>query len=406
MRTVQELWMSRFRSYLKEITKYGKYVFNDHIKFFLVFAFGGGAYYYQQLLKTISFDFPIVLLISILFSLLVTFGNIMTFFKKPDVLFLLPLEESMKKYFIRSYFITYVLQSYILLIAIGGIYPLYKKFLLGESTSFLIFVIIIFLLKGYHLFISFLHTMNGGIVSKTIDYVVRYLLTFFFLYGLLSKWNSVFTLTPIIFLALYALLIHPLSKNKRVQWERNVNLDTSRLAMYYRFANMFTDVPSIQQQVKRRRWLDPIVNRMKVNNAANYLLVRTFVRNGNYLSMFLRQLLVGSFVIYLIPSMLGKLIIGILFLYLIGIQNMSIFKQYNYHLLWKIYPYTNEDNKKSITTLLYILLLMCNVIFTFIILLSGISFMNGIITLIVYLLFTVWFVKVYTARRNRGPQLL
>jgi ABC-2 type transport system permease protein len=406
MRTVKQLWSSRYKSYLKEISKYGRYILNDHIKFVLVFGFGGGAYYYQQLLKTISLDFPAVLFISIVFAFLVTSGQITTYFKGPDLYYLLPLEKRMKGYFIRSYFITFLVQAYLLLMFLGVIYPIYKKFMLGETTSFVVFIIIIFLLKAYHLFVSFLHTSNKGILNRGLDYCVRSIGSFFFLYALLSKWNNFIVCIPIICLAVYAILIQTISQNKRVQWERNVKLDTSRLASFYRFANLFTDVPSIQQQVRRRRWADPILKKIKTKNAADYLLVRTFIRNGNYLSMFIRQLFVGAFVVYLVPTVVGKLIIGVLFLYMIGIQNMAILKQYNYHMLWKIYPYTNDENKKSISTLLYILLLICSVVFSVIVLFKGMTALNVLFLIIVYMVFSVWFIKFYVSKRLSQSQKL
>ncbi|WP_088042464.1 ABC transporter permease [Bacillus sp. EAC] len=406
MKNVNELWLKRFRDYIKELSKYSRYILNDHIKFVLVFAFGGGAYYYQQFLKTMSPNFPAELVISILFSLLVSTGQVMTFFKGPDLLYLLPLEKRMKVYFIRSYITSYMAQIYLLLIFLGIAYPIYKKFLLGETTSFIIFILIIFLLKGYHLFISFVHTSNKGILNWGFDYCVRFLSTFFFLFSLLNKWYSLIILLPILLLATYAILIQTISLNKRVQWERNVKLDTTRLSNFYRFANMFTDVPSIQQQVKRRRWADPLINKIKTNNAANYLLIRTFIRNGNYLSMFIRQLLVGAFVIYLVPTFVGKLIIGFIFLYLIGIQNMTILKQYNYHLLWKIYPYTNVGNRKSISTLLYILLIICTLVFSIIALIMLKSIVSFALIVIVYTLFSVWFIKFYVRKRLNQPQQL
>jgi len=406
MRTVKQLWSSRYKSYLKEISKYGRYIFNDHIKFVLVFGFGGGAYYYQQLLKTISLDFPAVLFISIVFAILVSSGQITTYFKGPDLYYLLPLEKRMKGYFIKSYFITFLVQAYLLLMFLGVIYPIYKKFMLGETTSFIVFIIIIFLLKAYHLFVSFLHTSNKGILNRGLDYCVRAIGSFFFIYALLSKWNIFLLFIPIICLAVYAILIQTISQNKRVQWERNVKLDTSRLASFYRFANLFTDVPSIQQQVRRRRWADPIIKKIKTKNAADYLLVRTFIRNGNYLSMFIRQLFVGAFVVYLVPTVIGKLIIGILFLYMIGIQNMAILKQYNYHMLWRIYPYTNDENKKSISTLLYILLVICSLVFSVIALVKGMAALNFLLMIFIYMVFSVWFIKFYVSKRLSQSQKL
>ncbi|MES9681611.1 ABC transporter permease, partial [Gottfriedia acidiceleris] len=83
-----------------------------------------------------------------------------------------------------------------------------------------------------------------------------------------------------------------------------------------------------------------------------------------------------------------------------------ILKQYNYHLLWKIYPYTNEENKKSISTLLYILLIICSLVFSIIGLIKGLSILNFIIAIVVYTLFSMWLIKFYVHKRLRQPQKL
>ena len=77
----KELWKERFRHFLKEIRTYGKYVFNDHLKFIFVFIIGAGAYYYQQWLQTLTPAFPISWVMAILLGLVLTTGCIQTLLK-------------------------------------------------------------------------------------------------------------------------------------------------------------------------------------------------------------------------------------------------------------------------------------------------------------------------------------
>ena len=399
MNTINGLWKNRFSLFIREIRKYGKYILNDHIKLFLVFAFGAGAYYYQQLLSSISLKFPVELFLAVLFSAVVCTGNVATYFREPDGIFLLPLEEKMKSYFIKSYWVSLGLQSYLVILCLGGVYPLYAKFKLGESTSFFAFCGIIFCLKAYHMYISYLHLHANGILTKSYDLLVRIALTVVLIYGLLCKWNISLIIIVILLMGFYLFSIQKWSTDKRIQWEKNIQNDASRLAFFYRIANMFTDVPTVRSEVKRRRWADIVINYFKKSDPISYLLIRAFVRNGNYLSMFLRQLVVGAFCIYLVPTLLGKGIVGILFLYLIGIQNMTIMKQYEFHVLWRIYPIQNKENPKSLKVLLSILQLISSIIFVCILMFKGILFSNILIILAVFIVFSFWFVTFYVKGR-------
>ena len=80
----KELWKERFRYFLKEIRTYGKYVFNDHLKFIFVFIIGAGAYYYQQWLQTLTPSFPAAVVMAVLFGLVLTAGSVQTLLKEAD----------------------------------------------------------------------------------------------------------------------------------------------------------------------------------------------------------------------------------------------------------------------------------------------------------------------------------
>ena len=58
----KHLWNQRTEERLREIFRYGRYMFNDHLLIVLLFAIGGGAFYYKDWVTTLDEHFPTALL--------------------------------------------------------------------------------------------------------------------------------------------------------------------------------------------------------------------------------------------------------------------------------------------------------------------------------------------------------
>src|SRR5690606_29804328 len=107
--------------------RYTKYIFNDHIKFVLIFAVGGGAFYYTQWLKTVDASFPATWIMAIILAIFMTISPIYTLLKKPDAVFLTPLETKLTSYFTKAFWLSFWFQAYVLLMVLVALMPLYAE---------------------------------------------------------------------------------------------------------------------------------------------------------------------------------------------------------------------------------------------------------------------------------------
>lgn len=56
-----------------------------------------------------------------------------------------------------------------------------------------------------------------------------------------------------------------------LKWDILIDGEEKRMASFYRLANMFTDVPQLKATVKRRKWLDILINRIAFAEDKTYL---------------------------------------------------------------------------------------------------------------------------------------
>lgn len=66
----------------------------------------------------------------------------------------------------------------------------------------------------------------------------------------------------------------------------------------YRFANYFTDVPAVKGNIKRRRYLDFLVNGVPKTKKTTfeYYLVRSFIRTDDYFFLWFRLTVITALV--------------------------------------------------------------------------------------------------------------
>lgn len=164
---------------------------------------------------------------------------------------------------------------------------------------------------------------------------------------------------------------------------------------------MSTDVPQLKQKPKKRHQLVRLATRwIKYDQRNTFLLLYTitFVRSRDYLGLFLRLSILGIFLIYWIPLFWGKIVFGLLILFLSGFQFVSI---YNHHqsLDWiRLYPLSSELRKKSVHQLILLLMgIQILILFPFFIWLDELG--NALIFLAIAIVFTVLFESFYLKGR-------
>ncbi|MCM3004761.1 ABC transporter permease [Priestia koreensis] len=399
MNNVNELWSKRFKEYNNETKRYLKYMLNDHLKFVLIFAIGGGAYYYQQWLATLSSSFRGEWIIALLLGLIVTRSPIATFFKQPDLVFLLPMEEKLKTYFRKSATASFVLQLYSIIIGVAVLSPLYMKMTGNSFNAILLLFVLLLVIKALNMSMQWSSNYFQEPSSRWVDLIVRFMLNMAFIYLFVLNAYPLFIVAVGVLLVALTAYYRALTKKKPLPWEQLIELEERRVRFFYRMANMFTDVPHVKERVKRRKYLDVFLSNIPFAASASYryLYTRSFLRAGDYLGLFLRLSVIGIALGWFIPFLYGKIIVTILFVYLTGFQLMTMWKQYDLKLWTRLYPVSSDVRLRSFLQLLKGILLLQTVVLSLVLLFTNV--MAAIITLVIGVLFSIVFVNTYVKRR-------
>ncbi|WP_436864789.1 ABC transporter permease EcsB [Bacillus fungorum] len=393
------LWKERFRHFLKEVRTYSKYVFNDHLKFIFVFIIGAGAYYYQQWLQTLTPSFQAALVMAVLLGLVLTAGSIQTLLKEADLVYLLPVEEKLKPYFIKAFLFTFMIQLYIIAIVAAALAPLYFQQMKQTGAVYIWIVLAFVIVKAWNLFVAWEKSFLTDQNIQRADWFIRFILNGLFVYFLVERTSVMFIGGIVLLMVLYLAIMHQMVKGKPLNWEYLISEEGKKMMLLYRIANMFVDVPALKERVARRKWLDFILSMIGEKRTYLYLYTRTFLRSGNYFGLYVRLLALGGIILYFIPFLYGRFIVSLIFLYLIGYQLLTLWKHHRMKIWLDLYPVGGEEKKKDFLTLLNAILIIGSIVFTVIFALATKDFMMTGILLVVSIVFSIGFVYQYGAKR-------
>jgi ABC-2 type transport system permease protein len=402
MNNVEMIWKKRLVEYNQELRKYLRYMFNDHLLFVLIFAFGGGAYTYNQWVQTLDKDFPAALIMAVCLAILVSWSPIYTFLREADAVYLLPLEQKMNQYFQKSIWISLFFQSYTLLLVLAAFMPMYVK-VTGEGFStFFKWLLLLIILKSWNLFVKWSILKNQEKEVHIIDFIVRLLLNgvlLYFLFNAAAIWIS--GITAIIMLA-YFIYFYRIGMKKSIKWDLLISLEEQRMLLFYRLANMFTDVPKLKGRIHRRKLLDPIVNLVSYgqNQTFNFLFVRSIIRTSEYFGLIIRLTLVSIVLMIVVDSFLFSLFIALLFIYLTGFQLLPLYKRYDMKIWTSIYPISEKIKEKSFQKVVKVVLLSQSILISLGFWLRG-EWTGGVICLVVSVLFSLFFSHMYLPSRTK-----
>lgn len=395
-----KLWKQRFQLYVKDTRRYLKLIFNDHFKFVLLFAVGGGAYYYQNWLKTLPEDFPSALIIAVIAAFVLTQSPIQTFLKEADLVFLLPVETELKSYFNRSIIFSYMLQCYLLIFVIAALGPLYLHQPDTSIKELLIITVLLVIVKGVNIMTRWYVQFAPDKSALRTDQFVRFALNFIFTYFLVlgAHWIFVFII-GVLFLILFVYFFLA-AKGKGLKWEQLIEMEAQRMMTFYRIANMFTDVPKLKEQVRRRSWLNWLTNRLPFEQKStfSFLYYRTFSRSSDYLGIYVRLLVIGGVLLYFLPLGYSKLIVLLLFIYLSGFQLLPLYRHHAMKIWIDLYPISQEVRRRNYLQNLFYLLLVKSSLFSVVIFATG-DIILGFLAIGVSFLFTYFFNFIYVKKK-------
>jgi ABC-2 type transport system permease protein len=401
MFNAHELWKERFGLFIKETSRYLRYIFNGHLVIVFLFLLGTAGFYYQEWIKTLDPEFPAAIIMAVLLALVLTYSPTLTFLSEADKIFLLPLETKLRDYFKRGMILSLVLQSYFLLIILALVMPMYVKVTGTSFSVFIPFLILLVVIKGLNLLIRWKVEYDIDPSTHKMDSVVRYFVNAVMLYLLFSEASFFLIGIPVVVLVLYAVFYNRQAKDKGLKWEYLIGQEEKRMGAFYRIANLFTDVPKLKDQVKRRKWLDVFLGNVSFGqeNTFSHIYLRTFFRSGDYWGLFLRLTIIGAIAIYFLTYGPGQAILALLFLYLTGFQLLPLWNHHQHKLWMDLYPLGITAKEKAFTKLLTMIMLIQTVIFSLVILVKQDPLTAGT-TVILGFLFTLAFVHLYSKKRR------
>lgn len=393
-----ELYKKRLSAHFKELSRYLRYILNGHIVIVLFFLLSTLAIYYQQVLRVLPADFPTAIIMGVLFGLTISYSPIRTLLKEPDLVFIIAAEDRMHAYFRKTLLYSFIIQLYLLLMVAAVLGPLYFASFPERSTStYLLTILVLIMFKVGNLFASWWMLKVRDKNIRQLDIAVRTLLNGAIFYFIIQG-NTVFAGVITILFGIIFFYDYIYSKKQiGVQWDLLIEKDQQRLQSFYRFANMFADVPHLKVRIKKRQALVQAVTKaipFKQDKTYDYLFRITFIRSGEYIGMYVRLLIVGGLFIYFIPNLWLKVVISILFIYLSTFQMMTLYHHHRTNIWLDLYPINQIERKQSIIKILYQLSFIQTAFFAIIFLITQ-DYVGFIIALIGGVVFSLLFINGY-----------
>lgn len=396
------LYKQRFNEHIQTLSRYLRYILNGHTTIALLFLISVMAVYYQQWLSTLPDNFPSAYIIGIVFGLVVTITPIQTLLKKPDLVFLTVAENKMGPYFKRTKLYSFVIQLYIIFIVAAAFGPMYTHAYPERSgSSFLFIIFIMLILKYINMSISWSMLKIRRTNIRRIDTFIRFWLSSGIFISLILN-SFVLLVIMLILFGLIALNNYFLSKKQSgLAWDVLVEKDSNRMHLFYRMASMFVEVPHLKAKIKHRKILTKLLERripFKREKSFAYLDRLTFIRSNDYISMYIRLIVLGSIVIYFVPSEILKVIMGILFLYMSNFQLIALFHHNRTSMWLDLYPLSKENRRAEFLSYMVKLTGLQTIIYSLIFLVL-LDFQGFILMLVIGFAFTYLFNQLFVKKK-------
>ncbi|MET3683510.1 ABC-2 type transport system permease protein [Alkalibacillus flavidus] len=397
-----QLWKDRFQYHIRMVSRYMRLIFNDHLAFAFIFFVAAFAYFYQAWLETVPDTFPVEWLMAVIVGSLLTYSPVRTFFKEADTVFLLPVENKLRPYIRNALVYSFVMQSYWIAIALFALTPLYLQIYDEVSARYMLVMIAFSLvLKVGNLISTWFMQKTRDMRSHYLDGIVRFVINGFMVYFLAIGAPLYACAGAVLLIGLNGFNYAYLFKRYTLPWDRLIDQEDAKLQMFYRIANMSTDVPDLKRKPKKRHGLVRLVTgRMPIRREQTfkYLYAITFIRSGDYFGMYLRLVALALFFVFWVPAFWGKVLFAVLFLFMSGFQFIAI---YNHHrtVEWlKLYPVAADVRRKAVHQLILVIMVV-QVVVTTIAFVWASDWLNALIYLSITAAFTVLFEAFYVRGR-------
>ncbi len=155
-----------------------------------------------------------------------------------------------------------------------------------------------------------------------------------------SLYGSAWLGTILAFVAVFGFISITQEKDRLLDWSKMIDQENVRLHRIYQFINLFTDVPEVEAKVRRRKYLDSLLARIRFKQKTRIFtyLPTELCGGAEFGGLFFRLLIVGGVLLFSLNDFRFIAGVSMLFIYLIGFQMIPLYNQFDYISATQLYP--------------------------------------------------------------------
>ncbi|SER96249.1 ABC transporter permease [Salisediminibacterium halotolerans] len=374
MNDIVSLFDRRRSDFWQIAVRYLRLIGNSGFLFTIYLLFIFGSYYYGQFLQWLPETFPAVLFMTAVITWMMTRGRVRTFFQQADLIYLLPLESRLKPYFRKGIMYSWLMETFWTVFLFMLLTPFFFDRIAEGGAVWLGSVIALSLLKLWNLVCSFEEQRILDKWAYRKHQWMRLAVNLLIVYLLFSgqEWWIMLILggaLTVFYFTYYKKIEHVFT----LKWERLVAIENATVMTFYRIANSFTDVPRLNNTVKRRRLIDPLFNFItyRQRNVYKYMFGRSFFRANDYFGIYLRLMLLGVIFIFGVDVSWGVWFVAGLFFYMTALQLETLARHYDTKQMPDLFPLSDEIKQQGLRYWLVLLLGVQAAVFSVMTLFTG-----------------------------------
>jgi ABC-2 type transport system permease protein len=382
---IENMWKERFNTFYREASRYWSLIASSGLLFTVSILVILGVIYYRDFLAWIPTWVPIPEVLAVLIGFMVTKGSHRTFLKEADLLFLIPLEKEMDRYFHKVQAYNLIVQCIVVFAVLLILSPLYSSKVAVGNQNLWFYFLIPLLLKGWNLHSSWITQRVQDDNRVLVHVIFRFMFNTLFLLWFFKNGSVVFLIGFSIAVILFYIAEKRVREKHAYHWLKLLDMERSLQARYYSFINFFVDVPHLQSKVKKRAWISGITKWLPFHSsqAYRYLYLKTFFRANEYFGIYVRLTVIGAFIVYWVPDIYAKGLTYILFLLLTGTQIRSLWGHHARQFWQSIFPLSAQRQKDAFIWLHFCLLLLQGVLLVIPFLVTEVNIQQVFILLVI-----------------------
>lgn len=365
MKSLIELRQKRLQLLIKETGKYGRLIFNDHFSVILFVILGFFMFFYrEQLMALQNYDaavlaLPIILFSGIVLGVLSIYGRPIWLMKEADRSYVYPRGAEWRHFWFKGSLLGLIMPLVLNGLVASLIFPFAAKGLNWASHMLYLWILMQLLAVILNQMQIFGRIFTIRTLSKSY-FMIFYGGLMMVLLALFGQWGIVI-MAALLLIAIgyYGWHIYQ-NRQAWLDFDYTVEMDTERTSVFYKWIGFFADVPQTQVVVKRRAYLDKLIELLtgKSQNRDYYLFLRLLFRNNAFSGIWLRVLMFIFVMLLLTENIYLVIGLGLIGFYLTLVQILPMIHYYEANPFQRIYPKNHAHSASALQRVTTIILVI------------------------------------------------